>query len=170
MIFKIFSYLQKKMEVLWSGKYKGDENITVYNYKNSVALKTSSDFGKKFKDEFKNIDGKFNRYLSFEKDDIGVPIKTSGWIFKKDRANELINLLEDIIDGKDLTNPSLKIYEKLRELKDLIENVEGKYILPNTNSDTKIIVCVKNKDEIDENDNFHYKFETKDNKVCIVSD
>lgn len=103
----------------------------IYNYKKSIALK--GDFTKYFSEEFKKIGGRFNKFLDFTEEE--PPKKEPGWIFRKESIDLLNQILKDISEGKikpsdvDTSKNSLRIYNKLQELLNLIDESEDVYQL-----------------------------------------
>ena len=90
------------MESYWNFKYslslRGEDEHTVklYHYtEKSIALVTTSNFGKAFAKEFKALNGRFNKSLTINED------KIAGWIFRADNNTQakLNKLLQDIHSG-----------------------------------------------------------------------
>jgi hypothetical protein len=88
------------MEPYWSQDYTVDledvpiHNVKLYHYtKKCTVLVSTPEFGRGYSDHFKEIGGKFNKYLK----DIGP----MGWIFKieQDTQDKLTNILYKIYEG-----------------------------------------------------------------------
>jgi hypothetical protein len=90
------------MEAYWTFKYqislRGEEEhvVNLYHYtEKSVALVTTTNFGKAFAKNFKQLNGRFNPRLNINN------IPTAGWIFRADNKSQesVNNLLKDIHSG-----------------------------------------------------------------------
>ena len=90
------------MEAYWNFKYqislRGEEEhvVNLYHYtEKSVALVTTTNFGKAFAKNFKQLNGRFNPRLNINN------IPTAGWIFRADNKSQeaVNNLLKDIHSG-----------------------------------------------------------------------
>ena len=170
------------MEAYWDQDFeiplKGKEthNVKLYQYsERSIALITTSEFGKAFAKNFKSIEGRFNPNLKINEE------KKAGWVFKAqtETLEKLNNTLKSIFEGEikpqftdiimpDFTNKSKhnKIYNLINKLMDIIPEETEEFVISDDEKAKTTIYYNSNEDTVTEGE-LVYNFEGGKKKLEI---
>lgn len=167
------------MEPYWKENFdikigeKNNHQVALYKYsERAIALITTPELGKAFSKHFKPLDGKFNKNLKINEENV------AGWVFKaqSDVLEKLNDLLKSIYDGdikpvfneiiKPDFNNNAKIFNLLGNLKKLIIEDSEHFILSNDKNIKTTIYFNREDDTITEGD-IVYCFEAGNKKVEV---
>lgn len=150
--------------------------VCLYKYsERSIALISTSEFGKTFSKNFKEIDGKFNQNLKINDE------KHPGWIFRaQNEVMEKLNIiLKDIYEGKikplfssiiipDFSGKSKhnKVFNLINKLVDMISDENEEFVI-NEDEKAKTTIYYNANDETVTEGDLVYSFEAGRKKLEV---